>query len=110
MFGGGVSSCRRAPPADPRSLLLVLRLLSCVRLCACSSSSGAVGRVFPTAFSGVFQDRIGYFCASALLFGGVFYNWGGRTCFPGRDCVRAQSLLWEGVLGGLFLLRGSLDV
>ena len=65
---------------DPRSLLLVLRLVSCVRLCACCSSSGAVGRVFPTAFSGVFQDRIGYFFASALLFCGVFFDWGGRTC------------------------------
>ena len=31
-------------------------------------------------------------------------------CFPGRDCVLVHSLLGEGVLRGLFLSCGSLDV
>ena len=65
---------------------------------------------FPTAVAGVFQNRIAYFFALARLFRGVFVFLGGRMCFPGRDCVRVHNLLWEGVLGGMFLSRGSLDV
>ena len=50
--------------------------------------SGAVGRVFPTAIADVFQNRTAYFIALARLFRGAFFYRGGRTCFPGRDCVR----------------------
>ena len=104
------AACGSALLVDPLSLLLVLRLLSCVRLCACSTCSGAVGRVFPTAVADVFQNRIAYFIALARLFRGAFVFRGGRTCFPGRDCVQVHCLLWEGVLGGQFLSRGSFDV
>ena len=41
-------------PVDPLSLLLVLRLRSCARLCAGSTCTGADGCAFPSAIAGVF--------------------------------------------------------
>ena len=56
----GVSSCRGSPPEGPLlgplSLLPEVRHPSVSRLCACSSSTGASGRVFPVAFDFFFGD------------------------------------------------------
>ena len=77
-------------PVVPLSLLLVLRLPSCARLCARCTCTGADGCAFPSATAGVFQYRIAYVFALARLFRGAFFYWGGQTCFLGRDCVRLQ--------------------
>ena len=70
---------------DPPSLLAVLRLHHCARLCARCTSRGADGCAFPSAIVGVFWNRIQYLFAFDRLFRGVFSYRGGRTCFPGRD-------------------------
>ena len=81
------AACGSMFRVDPLSLPRVLRLLSRTRLCAGSTCTGADGCAFPSATAGVFRCRIRYLFALARLFRGVVFYWGGRTCFPGRDCV-----------------------
>ena len=79
------AACGSIFPVVPLSLLLVLRLPSCARLCARCTCTGADGCAFPSATAGVFQYRIAYVFALTRLFRGAFVYWVGRTCFPGRD-------------------------
>ena len=66
------AACGSTFPVGPLSLLLVLRLHHCARLCARCTSRGADGCVSPSAIAGVFWNRIRYLFAFDRLFRGVF--------------------------------------
>ena len=53
-------------------------------------STGADGCVFPSATVGLLKNRIEYDFVFARLFCGASVCLGGRTCFPGRDCVHRR--------------------
>ena len=76
------AACGSALPVVPLSLLLVLRPPSHVRLCSCSTCSGAVGRAFPAATVELYNDRIAHGFVLVFLFRGASVNRGGRTCLP----------------------------
>ena len=99
----GVSSCRGAPPADPSSLGSAIP--SSPSICASSPSSIRGGNLsrssrtcFPTAADERYGNRLSYVFAPSDLFRGLAVFRGGRTCFPGRDCVLLNCLQCPQVL------------
>ena len=109
------SSCRGAPLADPAPKGSAFPSSSSICSFFPSPMRGGyffwgTRTCFPAAAKEHYCCRTSYVIASVYFFRQVDVYRSGRTCFPGRDCVRCHSRLWQGVQYAHCLFHGSHNV